>query len=126
MSKIRINELARELEVKPTVILDLLPELGVQDKKTHSSSLDDDVALAIRRLMSWVAVAPPAPEREADNEPLHFPSVPKNPSGRRFPGRNPRQRKKSPGRNLAPTRSPVEVKQADVKQEATPERQNQK
>ena len=28
MSKIRINELARELEVKPTVILDLLPELG--------------------------------------------------------------------------------------------------
>src|SRR3974377_1186737 len=49
MSKIRINELARELEVKPNVILDLLPELGVGDKKTHSSSLDDDVALAIRR-----------------------------------------------------------------------------
>ncbi|MBZ5605121.1 MAG: translation initiation factor IF-2 N-terminal domain-containing protein, partial [Acidobacteriia bacterium] len=39
MSKIRINELARELEVKPNVILDLLPELGVTDKKTHSSSL---------------------------------------------------------------------------------------
>ena len=38
MSKIRINELARELEVKPSRILDLLPELGVQDKKTHSSS----------------------------------------------------------------------------------------
>ena len=36
MSKIRINELARELEVKPNVILDLLPELGVPDKKTHS------------------------------------------------------------------------------------------
>jgi len=31
MSKIRINELARELEVKPNVILDLLPELGVGD-----------------------------------------------------------------------------------------------
>jgi len=28
MSKIRINELARELEVKPNVILLLLPELG--------------------------------------------------------------------------------------------------
>ena len=28
MSKVRINELARELEVKPNVILDLLPELG--------------------------------------------------------------------------------------------------
>ena len=41
MSKIRINELARELEVKPNVILDMLPELGVADKKTHSSSIDD-------------------------------------------------------------------------------------
>ena len=49
MSKIRINELARELEVKPNVILDLLPELGVTDKKTHSSSLDDDVVLNLRR-----------------------------------------------------------------------------
>ena len=49
MSKIRINELARELEVKPNVILELLPELGVTDKKTHSSSLDDDVVLNLRR-----------------------------------------------------------------------------
>ena len=49
MSKIRINELARELEVKPNVILDLLPRLGVPEKKTHSSSLDDDVALQVRR-----------------------------------------------------------------------------
>src|SRR5450432_2206642 len=48
MSKIRINELARELEVKPSVILELLPELGVHDKKTHSSSLDDDLVLKIR------------------------------------------------------------------------------
>ena len=48
MKKIRINELARELEVKPGVILDLLPELGVQEKKTHSSSVDEDVAIALR------------------------------------------------------------------------------
>ena len=48
MKKIRINELARELEVKPGVILDLLPELGVQEKKTHSSSIDEDVALILR------------------------------------------------------------------------------
>src|SRR5712675_645341 len=52
MSKIRINELARELEVKPNVLLDLLPELGVADKKTHSSSLDDEVALELRRRLS--------------------------------------------------------------------------
>ena len=49
MSKIRINELARELEVKPGKIIDLLPELGVDDKKTHSSSLDDDLANSIRK-----------------------------------------------------------------------------
>jgi translation initiation factor IF-2 len=53
MKKIRINELARELEVKPGVILDLLPELGVQEKKTHSSSIDEDVAITLRdRLVS--------------------------------------------------------------------------
>ena len=49
MKKIRINELARELEVKPGVILDMLPVLGVQEKKTHSSSIDEDVALELRR-----------------------------------------------------------------------------
>ena len=49
MSKIRINELARELEVKPNKILELLAEMGVDDKKTHSSSIDDDVALKIRK-----------------------------------------------------------------------------
>ena len=49
MKKIRINELARELEVKPGVILDMLPDLGVQEKKTHSSSIDEDVALELRQ-----------------------------------------------------------------------------
>src|ERR1700689_2649044 len=55
MSKIRINELARELEVKPNVILETLAELGIADKKTHSSSLDDDVALEIRRRVAGEA-----------------------------------------------------------------------
>jgi translation initiation factor IF-2 len=49
MSKIRINELARELEVKPNRILELLPELGVTEKKTHSSSIDEDIAAIIKR-----------------------------------------------------------------------------
>ncbi|HUQ91843.1 MAG TPA: translation initiation factor IF-2 [Bryobacteraceae bacterium] len=49
MTKIRINELARELEVKPNRILDLLHEFGVTDKKTHSSSIDEDVAIRVRR-----------------------------------------------------------------------------
>ena len=49
MKKIRINELARELEVKPNKILELLPDLGVQEKKTHSSSIDEDVAIQIKQ-----------------------------------------------------------------------------
>jgi translation initiation factor IF-2 len=60
MKKIRINELARELEVKPGVILEMLPELGVQEKKTHSSSVDEDVALELRHRL----LGPDASRRE--------------------------------------------------------------
>ncbi len=48
MSKVRINDLARELEVKPRAILDILPELGVTSVKTHSSSLELDEAEKVR------------------------------------------------------------------------------
>src|SRR5712691_1364935 len=71
MTKIRINELARELEVKPNVILELLPELGVTDKKTHSSSLDDDLALMIRRHLGGANGAAPAVGETSEPAP-HF------------------------------------------------------
>ncbi|HEY1462234.1 MAG TPA: translation initiation factor IF-2 [Terriglobales bacterium] len=48
MSKVRINDLARELEVKSRAILDSLPEIGVTEKKTHSSSLEDHEAEKVR------------------------------------------------------------------------------
>ncbi|HVO61252.1 MAG TPA: translation initiation factor IF-2 [Terriglobales bacterium] len=48
MSKIRINDLARELEVKSKAILDVLPVVGVTEKKTHSSSLEDHEAEKVR------------------------------------------------------------------------------
>jgi len=48
MSKVRINDLARELEVKPRAILDILPEIGVTEAKTHSSSLEADEADRVR------------------------------------------------------------------------------
>ena len=44
MSKVRINDLARELEVKSRAILDTLPIVGVTEKKTHSSSLEEHEA----------------------------------------------------------------------------------
>src|SRR5262245_31095399 len=91
MKKIRINELARELEVKAHEILDRLPELGVTEKKTHSSSIDEDVAIKLRRLYGFdvpdaepdyggTAVAveeEPFEEAQHDEEPpVEGPSVP--------------------------------------------------
>jgi translation initiation factor IF-2 len=64
MNKIRINELARELEVKAHEILDRLPELGVTEKKTHSSSIDEDVALKLRRILGGEV-----PEEYAEPQP---------------------------------------------------------
>jgi translation initiation factor IF-2 len=48
MSKVRINDLARELEVKSRAILDVLTDVGVTEKKTHSSSLEADEAERVR------------------------------------------------------------------------------
>ena len=45
----RINELARDLEVKSGAILDKLKELGINGK-THSSSVDEDVVLQLRHV----------------------------------------------------------------------------
>ena len=67
MKKIRINELARELEIKAHEILDRLPELGVSEKKTHSSSIDEDVAIKLRRLYGH-EVPEEMPETEAPAE----------------------------------------------------------
>jgi len=48
MSKVRINDLARELEVKSRSILDALTAVGVTEKKTHSSSIEEDEAEKVR------------------------------------------------------------------------------
>src|ERR1700746_3152828 len=48
MSKVRINDLARELEVKSKAILETLPLVGVTEKKTHSSSLEEHEAEKVR------------------------------------------------------------------------------
>src|SRR5579872_2791169 len=52
MSKVRINDLARELEVKSRQILDVLAELGIGAGKTHSSSLEEDEAEKVRAQMN--------------------------------------------------------------------------
>src|ERR1700737_44678 len=51
MSKVRINDLARELEVKSKEILDVLAKVGVTEKKTHSSSLEEHEAEKVRKAL---------------------------------------------------------------------------
>ncbi|MGC9158620.1 MAG: translation initiation factor IF-2 [Terracidiphilus sp.] len=48
MSKVRINDLAREMEVKSRQILDILAELGLATGKTHSSSIEAEEAEKVR------------------------------------------------------------------------------
>jgi translation initiation factor IF-2 len=64
-NQIRINELARDLEVKAKAILDYLPEAGVTEKKTHSSSIDVEAAERVRKHFQQMAQAEAAVEAAA-------------------------------------------------------------
>ena len=59
----RINELARKLEVKAKAILDFLPTIGITDKRSHSSSVSDEIAEKLRQ--HFAAGAAAAAEGEA-------------------------------------------------------------
>ena len=67
MKKIRINELARECEQPNSVILALLPQFGITEKKTHSSSIDEEIAEKIRRHFGIIKEQPEAePQAEVE------------------------------------------------------------
>jgi translation initiation factor IF-2 len=63
-NQVRINELARELEIKAKVLIEYLPEAGVTEKKTHSSSIDLVHAERVRKHFRGVAAAEEAAEAE--------------------------------------------------------------
>ncbi len=67
-NQIRINNLARDLEVKAKAILDYLPEIGVKEKKTHSSSIDVGDAEKVRKHFQQIAEAEAAAEAAAIKE----------------------------------------------------------
>jgi translation initiation factor IF-2 len=67
-NQIRINELARELEVKARAILDYLPEAGVTEKKTHSSSIDVSAAEKVKKHFQQLAQAEADAEAAAISE----------------------------------------------------------
>ena len=67
MSKIRINELARQLEVKSREVIDKLHELQIAEKVTHSSSIDEDKAEQLRRYYRGEALLPQSRASEAES-----------------------------------------------------------
>src|SRR5512143_2999121 len=69
-SKIRINDLARELEVKSKAILDVLLQVGVTEKKTHSSSIEVDEAERVRQFFAAQRQSTPASEKRAARAPV--------------------------------------------------------
>jgi translation initiation factor IF-2 len=60
--------LARELEVKAKAIIDLLPGYGVTEKKTHSSSIPEDVAVKVRAKLKGASDEESAAESAAKTE----------------------------------------------------------
>jgi translation initiation factor IF-2 len=65
--KIRINDLARELEVKSREILEVLPKVGVTEKKTHSSSIEVDEAERVRKFFAGQQEAARAKESRSSS-----------------------------------------------------------
>src|SRR6202451_3424071 len=63
-NQVRINELARELEIKAKVLIEYLPEAGVTEKKTHASSIDLVHAERVRKHFRDLAAAEEAAEAE--------------------------------------------------------------
>src|ERR1700719_4339830 len=68
MSKVRINDLARELEVKSRPILDALEAIGVTGK-THSSSIEADQAERVREYFRNGGRNSTVSRQSADNKP---------------------------------------------------------
>src|ERR1700722_17059038 len=80
-NQIRINELARELEIKAKVLIEYLPEVGVTEKKTHSSSIDVEHAVLVRKHFQQLAEQEAAAEaaKSAPKPKLARPAAPAPP-----------------------------------------------
>src|SRR5580658_669614 len=73
MSKVRINDLARELEVKSKQILDALEFMGLAEGKTHSSSIEAHEAEKVRG--HFERGSRPAPSASARSEQDNRPKI---------------------------------------------------
>src|SRR5579863_3719933 len=86
MAKIRINELARELEVKSHVVIEYLAEIG-QEVKSHSSALEDDVAAQVRN--HFLGTETSGPAKPAPAPPVAPTATPPEPAAKPVPPAEP-------------------------------------
>lgn len=75
MSKVRINDLARELEVKSRQILDVLTEMGIGEGKTHSSSIEGADAAKVRTRLTSGGLASSAATASAKGKQTITPKI---------------------------------------------------
>jgi translation initiation factor IF-2 len=111
MGSIRINELARELEVKSRAILECLSEVGITEKKSHSSSLDQEAADKVR---GYFRKGEGTPQKAAP-EPAPAKSEPALPKARKSPtaaSKGPVKSPEAPVSRQSFTRSIAEIKAA--------------
>ena len=103
----RINELARELEVKAKAILEYLAEIGIDDKRSHSSAIDEELAKKVTAHFQRIGAeesSVPAVETEAAEA---APSAVETPAGAK-PGTVVEQEAKaSPVRTAEAGRTPA-------------------
>ena len=64
MAKIKVHELAKELELQSKDILNFLQEKGIEAKAAQSS-LEEDAAALVRNSLGQKKAAAPAVEKEA-------------------------------------------------------------
>src|ERR1700748_2289465 len=109
MSKVRITALARELEVKSKPILDALIAVGVTEKKTHSSSIEEDEAEKVRAYFKRGARPAQGGQRPSGDNKTRLDFSPVSKPGDALKLILERKQAEAAARNAPPVRQPVAV-----------------
>jgi translation initiation factor IF-2 len=116
-NQVRINELARELEIKAKVLIEYLPEIGVTEKKTHSSSIDNSHAELVRKHFLGLAAQEAAAEAEKTKA-----TAAKSKPSRPAVAAQPTAARPTPAAPAATPTAPVAARPAAVAPAGTPAR----
>ncbi len=102
MAKIKVHELAKELEIKSKDVLDFLQERGVAVKAAQSS-LEEDMAALVRKKFSPPSPEEAAPQKDEKPAPAH-PEKPEGSGSERPETQNP-ERPEAPRRTERPAQA---------------------